>query len=377
MSDHYPRPPAHDPVAIIDYQRDFYASGHAFLERLGLLGLIHGTLTDDIIGWASLLPERIQNAAVSTARDLQPMTMWREHRQVYNVHPAVTRSLTTMKSTTAIPGTTLRNLRHPNPLFTLPGGVTMTHADGHQGRAVGFYVTGAISGRYTIDPHVDHVGEKSDGSPMAANESVLRPTTDPDINAYHVLVVSEVLDNNGDQVIDHDFSRITIPIRDEFTLDTLVKDTVDGFRWGPELAGTLTAERKTAYMRSLTHTVVTHLLYAVSKTAEIGKIRGENRPPVKRRPGTPKPERSAKIMPVGYRMGTALEALPGRYENRQPDERTSVTTGRTMPPHIRAPHPHIYRVGPGRQDIELKWLDLIHVNAHLDDGTTATIRNVT
>jgi hypothetical protein len=39
---------------------------------------------------------------------------------------------------------------------------------------------------------------------------------------------------------------------------------------------------------------------------------------------------------------------------------------------MRSAHLHIYRVGEGRREIDVKWLDPIPVNAAKDDGVTIT-----
>jgi hypothetical protein len=76
---------------------------------------------------------------------------------------------------------------------------------------------------------------------------------------------------------------------------------------------------------------------------------------------------------MGWRVGAAIEDTTRRLVQEEADH---AATGRKMTPHIRSAHLHLYRVGPGRQEIEMKWLDPIPVNAGADDGKTVTRHKV-
>jgi hypothetical protein len=115
---------------------------------------------------------------------------------------------------------------------------------------------------------------------------------------------------------------------------------------------------------------VAHLLYACSRTAEIEDKPRASRPPAARKPGDAKPPKAAKMRRAGWRMGAAIEDTLRRQDTE--DRAAATGTGRTVAPHIRSAHLHLYRVGPGRQEIEMKWLDPIAVNAGRDDGATVT-----
>lgn len=368
-SDQYPQPlvPEPSPVAIVDFLREMAGAAYDLIKHFGALPLVYGGMDDTTVTRLQRLAPDVQFGLTSAARDLQPFYRWSTDRQVYPVHPATTRGLVAMTTTVPVPSAQLRRLRHPNPLFVLPGAPAVHHPDGRQGRVIAFFVVGAISARYA---------ELKDGSgqQLSAASSVLRSTDSDEINAYHAMVVSEVLDPTGTQVIDHDYCRITIPLIHDFTLEALVDATVDGFNWERVLRDEGEPTAKITYMRTIATVVISHLLYAISKNAEIDKPRND-RPPAKRgkTKNAPKPVKPARMMPMGYRLGNRL----AEFEQRQRDEGTRTTaTGAKKAPHIRGAHLHTFRVGTGRAEIDVKLLAPIAVNAHLDDHDTATIHHL-
>jgi hypothetical protein len=92
------------------------------------------------------------------------------------------------------------------------------------------------------------------------------------------------------------------------------------------------------------------------------------------KPGKPKggakPRKPAKMHQVGYRTGARIEDIVRRIAQQRA---AGVATGVRLPPHIRAAHAHLYWVGPGRKEIDIKFLDPIPVNLKDDDGSTATV----
>lgn len=108
--------------------------------------------------------------------------------------------------------------------------------------------------------------------------------------------------------------------------------------------------------------LISLLLYICSTNAEIG---GESR-----RPERPRPKKTKKgwrLFPadkptswdVGIRIGAALRR---GYESTGSGDGTHASPR----PHIRRAHWHTYRVGPGREQSQLKWLPPIPVN--VDDA---------
>jgi hypothetical protein len=194
-----------------------------------------------------------------------------------------------------------------------------------------------------------------------------------------VTLTSEVLDRSERNVLDLDMCRLVLPMTEDFTLEGLVEAVADsGFSWqqsGAEAPSARSAREKTErpYLTTMARTAISHLLYACSRTVEIADppVRGSD---IKRKKGKTKPARQrSRIHPVGYRMGAAIQDSIRRAQERREKAEPGEGTGRKMPPHIRAPHSHLYWVGPGRQEADIKFLDQIPVNISDDEPEVATI----
>ncbi|GAA5533819.1 hypothetical protein [Deinococcus aluminii] len=107
-------------------------------------------------------------------------------------------------------------------------------------------------------------------------------------------------------------------------------------------------------------------------------------------PGTPAPAHPRKgrggklelteasgprIWEAGLDVGERLRAYRVRAASPQGGgDGQSTGSGRTMPPHLRAPHPHGYWTGPGRNLYEIRFLDFIPVNMDQEDLPEAPVR---
>lgn len=369
----FPMPVVAEPpaTATVHLIQRFMASWTETLTNTGLI-----KLADEFTG-LSEEEARALNQAVgrikpdyrpmltNMGQDVRPYRLWTQHRETYEPHPAMSRALVKMKSDTEIPGEVFQRLRHPNPLFLLPGAPPIQHADGHPGRIIAIFVTGAVSKRYRA-----HGASLADDAP--SNASALTDTHDPNCNAYHATVVSEVHSLDGSQIIDLDWCHLTVPIRENFSLDELVFQTAsDGFQWSADMrasAEELTGNSMFQYLEHAARAVVSHLLYACSRTTEMDDKPRASHPPAKPEKGKPTPQPSAQIRRMGWRTGAAIADSIRRAATGQPGP----GTGKKRTPHMRGAHLHLYRVGPGRREIDLKWLDPIPVNAALDDGATIT-----
>jgi hypothetical protein len=296
-------------------------------------------------------------------QDLRPYNIWERSRETYEPHPALTKALVSMRSDTKIPGAVFQRLRHPNPLILLTGAPPVSLPDGYSGRVIAIFVTGAVSkrrqkpgGRITLD-------EDAPG-----NASILLDTHDSNVNSFHLTVVSEVHNAEGNQVNDLDWCHLTVPIKGEFTLDQLARATADdGFNW--EIEREAHEDARYDYLVGVSRIAVAHLLYACSRASEIDDKPRASRPPAKAKKGAPKPAKAARVRRMGWRLGAAIQDSVRRAAERAS---TPTGTGKKLAPHVRAAHLHTYLVGPGRQEIEMKWLDPIPVNMNQDDGTTIT-----
>ncbi|MBD3004745.1 hypothetical protein [Streptomyces sp. 5-10] len=354
---------------INDLARNYLEAGTQKIKEFGLGGLIgkgDAREAQDCLRSFNV-DDGTKRQILTIAQDAYPFALWHKNRVVYDVHPQMTRSLMSMRSTTKIPASIFERLRHPNPFFVIPAATPVTHADGLPGRIIGFYVTGACSPRY--EPTAKMQQMEIIGRAPLANESVLYDTHDATPNALHAMVLSEVHDANQTEVADLDWCHLTLPMTGEFSVNGLVEEIIrSGFAWSPDMRGQFREEAQFPYMETMARTVVSHLVYAVSRTSEVSEGKND-RPPVKQKKGGPKQPKPAKVHQVGYRTGAAIADTLRKAREGEP----GASTGRRMPAHIRAAHPHLYRVGLGRQDVELKFLDPIPVNVDRDDGDTTTM----
>lgn len=296
-------------------------------------------------------------------QDLRPYRVWERFRETYEPHPALTRALVDMKSGTKIPGEIFQRLKHPNPAFLLTAAPAVQMPVGQPGRVLAVFVSGAVSKRRQRE--TDNV-KLSDIAP--GNDSILLDTHDPHVNSFHLTVVSEVHNADGTQVDDLDYCHLTIPITGQFTLDELARVTADGgFNW--EIAREAGEDLRYQYLLGVSRIAISHLLYACSRTTEVDDKPRASRPPAKRKPGQPKPPVAARVRRMGWRIGATIQDTVRRIAAQEP---VSTGMGRKKAPHMRGAHLHTYLVGPGRQEIEMKWLDPIPVNMNCDDGATIT-----
>lgn len=374
-----------NPYYINDTVRQYMEAAEYKLRKNKMFGLVTGLDSDDAAGAADRLMKirdpRVQSLLADTVRDSIPFQYWKEIREIYDVHPSMTGALMNMGSSATIPGSVFRRLRHPNPFFTVSGGPKLWHVDGNPGRIIGFYVTGAIANEY---PRVDggELSFKELNGPGTAfkkdgrRAALVRGTHEPFNNALHVMVISEVLSADRLQVLDFDICHLTIPMTSDFTLAELVSEVSgSGFRWAQGMQGPVVHLGAIEnYLQTIARVTVSHLLYACSRTSEIGEGKND-RPPA--RPGKGKsgarPRKPGKVHPVGYRIGAKIEENM-RWVREQRE--AGIPTGRKLPPHMRAAHTHLYRVGPGRREIDIKFLDPIPVNMKDDDGATATVHPI-
>lgn len=361
-----PSPHPHTAEWIADLVQGSAAYSRRKLRAVGLDRLLgEAAITDEeghqIDANLRRLDMADQQRMVQTAGELRLHELWEKHRDTYEPHPAMTAELMKLRSDVKIPGEVLTRLRHINPMFLLPGVPEVQHPDGPKGRIIAITVTGLCSPRYPFRGTMRPDTETRNGLALSTN--------DPDTNAYRVVVQSEVL-TAEDRIMDIDGLQFTVPISGEFTLEELVSQVVDDtFSWAPDIRiHRTTSDARREYMTTCARAAVAHLLYACSRTVELDDKPRAIRPPAKK--GQPKIGKSPRVR----RMGWVTGAMIADYLRRPPSARpaTATGTGKSRRPHIRGAHLHLYRVGVGRQEIDLKWLDPIPVNAGKDDGRTIT-----
>jgi hypothetical protein len=272
-------------------------------------------------------------------RDWAPLAYWNRYKQVYTVHPGLTRELDATDIEDKIPGSQLQHLPHPDPLFVFPQGIPVELNTGERGRLTAIQVSGAVI--------------------SAPGHARITSTTDEESNGLYLHAIAEVLDENG-KAKDWDYCHTSIPFGETFTIASLIDRTRDHYTFdGNGISEGLTDERALAYVRRVVGIALSHVLYVVSRNAEIAAPRKTTtaQDELCKRVGGPSP-RPVKHQPVGYVIGAALDAY-----RRNPTTSASGSGGgdRTVGPHVRKAHFHTVRYGKGRMLSYIDWFPPIPV----------------
>lgn len=281
-------------------------------------------------------------------REWLPLELWNRWRQVYVPHPLVTEELAGTGSD-KVSGTLLRQLRHINPMFVFPFGIPVLHSNGQKGNIRAFTVSGGHALRYGTPAERFHPSARRE---LERSARLMGFTNDPDINCLSVQVASEVEDEAG-MVVDVNWGNFTLPILDQFSLDSLTDLVAKDF------TSDVDTEHLQDYVRTCLRSVVAHLLCSVASNIEIGEAQQPAKGKKKKNSGREKP---VAYHPLGYRLGAALGAWRERKERGVP----GAPTGVTLAPHLRQGHLHTYKVGPGRREEIVKFLAPIPVNATME-----------
>jgi hypothetical protein len=288
---------------------------------------------------AKQVNQRMASYLLLVYRDWAPFAFWNVHKQVYTMHPGLTRELDATDIEDKIPGAQLQRLPHPDPLFVFPEGIPVELNTGERGRLTAIQVSGAVI--------------------SAPGHARITSTTDDDNNGLYLHAIAEVLDDNGD-VKDWDYCHTSIPFNETFTISSLIDRTRDHYTFdGFGFSEGLVDERALAYVRRVVGIALSQVLYVVSRNAEIAVPRKTTtaQSDVGKRLGGPRP-RPIKHQPVGYVIGAALDAY-----RRNPVAGAPGTGGgdRTVKPHMRKAHFHTVRYGKGRMLSYIEWFPPIPV----------------
>lgn len=291
----------------------------------------------------------------TVVKDATLFGFWEKYREVYEVHPAVTRALNGTRMDTKIPGQLFSQLRHINPMFVFGEGLPVHTADGADGRLRAMLLTGARK----------RSEEEKGGAAMDTNDSYA--------NGLRAIMYTDLLSPDGRQVVDMDIATFMIRFDRDYTLQQLVDVTVDrDFEWDRD-SGQASYDRQRSYLTQLMTCAVEHITYAISTGFEVEERTRSEQPPKARAVKGAKTAKASKIRRVGFREGASIEAL---YRRREQALAAGLGTGRSMAPHMRSAHWHTYMTGPGRTVPVVKWLPPIPINFSADDGETVTLHPV-
>jgi hypothetical protein len=325
--------------AIVNGVRAAFTDANSMFREFGL----EHTYTD-LNALVKAIDERqIENRLASymllVYRDWAPFAYWNRYKQVYTMHPGLTRELDATDINDQIPGSQLQHLPHPDPLFVFPEGIDVELNTGERGRLTAIQVGGAVI--------------------SAPGHARITSTTDNDNNGLYLHAVAEVLDDNGN-VKDWDYCHTSIPFGETFTIANLINRTRDHYTFdGTGISEGLADDRALAYVRRVVGIALSQVLYIVSRNAEIGDPRKTTiaQNAISKRVGGPAP-RPIKHRPVGYVIGAALDAY---RRDAAASPKRLVGGERTVKPHMRKAHFHTVRHGKGRMLSYIEWFPPIPV----------------
>lgn len=271
-------------------------------------------------------------------RDWAPLSYWNLHKQVYTMHPGLTRGLDATDIEDKIPGAELQKLPYPDPLFVFPEGIPVVLNTGEPGRLTAVQVSGAVV--------------------SAPGHAQITSTRDDRSNGLYLHAFTEVLNDEGN-VKDWDLCHTSIPFGETFTIASVIDRTRDYYTVDSHgITEGLNDDRTLAYVRRVVGIALSHMLYVVSRNAEIAAPRNtttaQNEQGKRMEPRAPRP---IKHQPVGYVIGPAIDAARREHSNSI----AASGGGGTKSPHWRKAHFHKVRTGVGKVDSEIRWFSPIPV----------------
>ncbi len=296
------------------------------------------------------------------AFDAAHMALWRRGRVVYDIDPDLWGSLSNWKTTTRLPAGLFRRLPHPDPFIAFPVPLRSPMKDSKHGGAymetVGCFVNGRTYLQCSDHGELGPLSQVSTHAPTANGNLGLLMVSVP-----HYADGTTIMAPLGGP--DLAINRVSLRVAErEATLAELVAGIYERYDWYSASGQVQEA------LGEMIRATVGALVYLCSRTAEVEQTKAVGKLAARRLGGggSKGPVKAPNVYQVGYRVGSMLRRA--RVERTRFD---GPPTGRVMPPHIRAAHPHLYRVGVGRQEIELKWLDPIRVNMPDDDAGVTTV----
>lgn len=280
--------------------------------------------------------------------------LWAKGRLTYAVDPSLWQAIGDVDDTTTIPCAIFRRLPHPDPFVAFPQPLPLPLEAGTHRRIVGMWITG----RRTSDKPEQELlcsthAEAGNALSLVLCGLVHRDTTGEPVHAP------------DGRTPDTTWTHLTVPTEGDHTFGRLL-DMVTARQQYTSLAGGEVNTDVEAMLRR----ALALLIYLCAGNADLARRTAA--PPRRRKHTTGKrggTQRPPRVVDVGFRVGAELRADQARQQRAGG---RGETTGRRLRPHIRVAHPHRYRVGPGRRDVDVKFLLPIHVNMRPDDDADQT-----
>lgn len=315
------------------------------LRRTGLhtvaRALARGVSMDEVdLSHVNHLTDLQAEAAASFLHVNALWTMWEHRRVVYAVHPQLSDQLSTV-NWDRVPASVIDRMPRSLPLTVFTEPVTVAGPNNNDIVVVGFLLSG-------VDDNNHRYCTLHDPGRTSLEWTLFFDSAD------EVAVASLKIPNTASLSVDSVIDRTTTSVR---AVDLVDHDRV---LYEADLRETLAPALRLA---------VATTVYLCSREPDtVTSTRRIRRQGLDATTSTRRRDKSATVIETGWRLGPSPNG-PRRRNNDStpPRQGPAVPTGRTVRPHTREAHPHIYRVGPGRRDYVVHLLPEIDVNAHLRD----------
>ena len=302
------------------------------------------------------VPAKFEYHLRQAAADAMGVYLWNRHKIVYDIDPDLWDALAQNAPDDVVPTWLFSHLPHPDPFIAFPRAFKLPLKNG--------------SGQYQVVEGVFVAGAATDSVDGTETGRYQVTTMSAKCNGLLLLFAGHVFEADGTPhwvVPGHQdliATRITMTPRDGGTLSELVETVLDRFQ--PEPTDPTMGGRYEEDVPKLAAATVAAVMYVCAKNAELFPLPA----PPPRAKGGARPKSRVKVIQVGPRLGAQLRAYA-----RSQARGSEGTTGRSVRPHIRRGHFHTYRVGPGRQEMELKYLTPFPVNFK-GDAPEATVVSI-
>lgn len=283
--------------------------------------------------------------------------IWSRYRYVCDVDPDLWVDLGDANESDDVPTDTFDWFPYPDPFIAFPESLDIRHGRETM-RVVGMYVAARSPVR---------AGEGGMGR-AACSMSI------PDHGPILVTFIGLMFNPDGSRVMvdtnmqDITFTRVTLEMPEDHetvTVGALIDIAIS--------AQSPFASADPESLRLMIRRAVSLLLYLCATNADtepLTKAIGNGAVRRLKSRGT-RNAKAPKLIGVGYRIGAAIRD----YRHRDTTTQGS-GAGRTVAPHVRRPHRHIFRYGPGWSKRRIKYLGFIEVNmsGDLDKPTVVPVK---
>lgn len=289
--------------------------------------------------------------------DAAVRALWSKHRIVYDVDPSLWAELADTDDDTVIPDGLMRRLPHPDPFIAFPAPIFIPSVPGEVLSVEGFFVNGRhvmelgpSMGRSMVSTHSGN--SSGDLGLLFVGRCLEADTLEPKVRT----------DGGPDFIL----TRVTMHTgRGETTVGRMIDATAENFdaiAYGPGF------DSVPPLMRAATGILV----YLCSANADVAPARKVGRPPQRRAMGG-----KAELVDVGFYVGAAIRQAEEDVRRAGGSTVRVSGAGRaSVRPHIRRAHFHRYRIGQGRREVTVKWLEPIPVNVTPGGATVPTVHPV-